>query len=76
LIRASKAKVRDRLYAKMISSSTTPYEREFIRLYLELREEKREKYRQKFLGDQAYFIAREYDNPETVTAMVESSDNA
>ena len=42
--------VRARLYARMTSSETTPFERDFIREYLKLRDgEKRKKYQQRFL---------------------------
>src|SRR5262249_2128693 len=41
--------IRDKLYARMTSNVTTEYEKEFIRLYLQLRDErKRELYRQRF----------------------------
>jgi len=53
--------VRDRLYARMTSSSTSEYEKEFIRLYLQLRNDKRAKHRQRWLERTAYLYAREYD---------------
>jgi hypothetical protein len=57
------------LTTKMQSSATSPYEKEFIRLYLELRdEEKREKYRKAYLCDiaaQSHFEAREHDRKQT-----------
>jgi hypothetical protein len=53
--------VRERLVARMVSSSTPPYEREFIQHYLMLREEKRAEYKKRFFADQAYFEAREFD---------------
>lgn len=58
------AEVTDRLRAKMVSSSTSPYERDFIELYLQLRDEKRDKHRQRFLERQMYLHARENDMPK------------
>lgn len=54
--------IRDRLYQRMVSSSTTPYEREFISNYLQVREDKRHKYQQRFMADQCYFEQREMNN--------------
>lgn len=54
-------RVRDNLYARMVSSGTSEYEKEFIRLYLELREEKRARHRQRFLERTSYLWAREMD---------------
>ena len=53
--------VRDRLYARMTSSSTSEYEKEFIKLYLQLRNEKRAKYQQRWLERTAYLHARQFD---------------
>lgn len=53
--------VRDSLYGRMVSSSTSPYEKEFIKYYLQLREEKRERHRQRFLEATSYLWAREMD---------------
>ena len=58
------AEVRDRLVARMVSSSTSPYEREFIAAYLRLREEKREKHRRVFETRVAYLNALAYDTPK------------
>lgn len=56
--------VRDRLVAKMVSSSTTPYERDFIQAYLMLSDDKRDHFRKRFMCDNiAYFEKRESDNP-------------
>ncbi len=54
--------VRDRLVARMTSSETTPYEREFIQAYLMTRDDKREEYRKRFMQDQCYFEAREMNS--------------
>lgn len=57
------ASARARLRARMVSSSTSPYERDFIQYYLQLSDDrKREQYRQRFLCDTAYFMAREFDD--------------
>jgi hypothetical protein len=58
---ARQREIVDRLRQRMCSSSTTPYERDFIAAYLQLREEKRDKYRQRFSERIAYLnvLARE-----------------
>lgn len=56
------ASVASRLYQRMLSSETSDYEKEFIRTYLRVREDKREKHRKKFELDQMYFEAREFDS--------------
>jgi hypothetical protein len=53
------------LYQRSISKGTSSYEKEFIKHYLLLREEKRAHYQRRFLLDQAYFTAREFDNDRT-----------
>lgn len=63
LMAARRSDVRDRLYARMVSSATSAYEREFIELYLQLREEKRARHRQRFLERSAFLTAREMDTP-------------
>jgi hypothetical protein len=58
-------RVRDSLTQKMVSSSTTPYERDFIAAWLALREEKRrEKYISKYEEYATYLHARHYDTPK------------
>jgi hypothetical protein len=60
----SRKAVRDRLVSRMTSSSTPQYERDFIRAYLQLRDDKREQWRNRFIGDQAArFVQRDYDHP-------------
>lgn len=58
---ASWQRIGDSLRARMVSSSTSPYEREFIALYLQLREEKRARHRQRWLERTSYLWAREFD---------------
>lgn len=62
----------DSLRQRMMSSSTTAYEREFIELYLQLREDKREKHRQRFLETEMYLWAREYDSGTKPTDRMKS----
>ena len=52
----------DRLSARMASSSTTPWERDFIEAYFKLREEKRGRHRQRFLETEMYLDALEFDS--------------
>ena len=61
--RAARQTVIDSLHRTLASSTTTPYERDFIHAYIQLREEKREKYRAKFLCDRAFLEMREMDKP-------------
>lgn len=58
---ARQREIVDRLRTRMCSSTTTPYERDFIEAYLQLREEKRDKHRQRFSERTAYLnvLARE-----------------
>jgi hypothetical protein len=52
----------DRIYARIASSATSEYEKEFLRYYLPLRDErKRQTYRQRFLEAQWVLYAREND---------------
>jgi len=55
--------ITDRLRQRMVSSSTSPYDRDLIAAYLQLREEKREKHRQRFMERNMYLHARENDTP-------------
>ncbi len=64
--------VRDRLVARMVSSSTRPYERDFIQSYLMLREEKRGEYRKKFTADVSYFMAREFNSKTHLHSIIDS----
>ena len=60
LFAAKDKEIRDKLYARLTSGSTSEYEKEFLRYYLQLRDErKRETYRQRFLEAQWYLHARE-----------------
>lgn len=62
LVAARDKEIRDRIYQRMTSGSTSAYEKEFLRYYLQLRDErKREIYRQRFLEAQWYLYSREND---------------
>ena len=66
LVAAKFAEVRDRLTARMVSSATHPYEREFIAAYLRLRDDRRSEFQRRFLCDvaaRACLWARENDIP-------------
>jgi hypothetical protein len=58
---AVRQRVRDSLYAKMISAATPEAEKEFIRAYLNLRQELRQKHHQKWNQYVVYINAREFD---------------
>ena len=62
LLAKKDAEIRDKLRQKMLRSDCTPYERDFIELYLQLRDDKKkEKYRQLFLEHTSYLWARHND---------------
>lgn len=56
------AETGDRLRARMASSACTPYERDFIELYLRMREDKRKTYQQRWSEYHNYLWAREMDS--------------
>jgi hypothetical protein len=59
---AVRKQVRDSLYQKMVSSSTSPFEREAIGYYLDMRDDaKRDKWRTQIEATQCYLWAREND---------------
>src|SRR6266446_5634068 len=60
---AEREDIRSRLTTRLASSMTSQYEKEFIRGYLQLREEKRAEYRKRFACDTAYLEMRENDKP-------------
>ena len=56
--------IRERLMARMISSSTSQYERDFIKAWLMMRDDKRKEKADKFMCDiSARFVQRDYDHP-------------
>jgi len=60
---ASRQRVRDNLSAIMQSSATSPWEREFIELWFRARDERREKFRQRWLERTTYLHALHFDTP-------------
>lgn len=54
-------RITDSLMAKLVSSETTEYDKDFIRAYLQLRAEKRDKHRSKFESQNFILYAREFD---------------
>lgn len=56
------AELTDRLRARMVSGSTSAYDRDFIAGYLQLREEKRARHAQRFSERTMYLWAREMDS--------------
>jgi hypothetical protein len=52
----------DRMRARMTSAACTPYERDFIEIYLKMREEKRKVYQQRWTEYHDYLWAREMDS--------------
>jgi hypothetical protein len=69
----ARERVRSDLTARLSSRATTQYERDFIREYLKLREEKREKYRARFACDTAYLEMRENDKPRNAEELLKES---
>jgi hypothetical protein len=62
LVGQKQREITDRLRQRMVSSSTSPYDRDIIAAYLELKEEKREKHAQRFRERNMYLYAREHDS--------------
>lgn len=58
------------LRARMISADTSEYERDFIRAYLQLRNEKRDKYRDALTHRNYYIYAREQDEAKKVEDLM------
>lgn len=60
VFKAREQAILDRIHQRIASSTTTEYEKEFLRYYLPLRDErKRVLYRQRFMEAQWYLYARE-----------------
>ena len=67
---AAREKVRSDLTTRLASAAISDYEKEFIRLYLQLRIDKRDKYRQRFACDTAYLEMRENDKPRNAEELL------
>jgi hypothetical protein len=59
-----------RLRARMVNRDCTPYERDFIDGYLQLKPAKRAKHRQRFLETTMYLEAREMDSSSHATDRI------
>ena len=65
LIGPGQQAVRDRMYARMISGRTSPYERDYIKAWFQLKDEKKkEKYEAIYEQQQAYLHALHFDTPK------------
>ena len=68
---------RDRLIAKAVSAATTQYEKDFFREWLKLKDEqRREKFKQRYLCDMAaysFFEQREFDKPRNAEETLKES---
>ena len=61
LIAAKREEVRERLMSRLCSGDTSEYDKEFIRCWLRLREEKHDKYDRLFMQRNAYLHVAEND---------------
>jgi len=71
---ASRERVRADLTTTLASSHTDPFEKEFIREYLKLRDEKRARHRQRFLERQSYLMALAHDESKSADSMLDKLD--
>lgn len=69
----SRERVRSSIADRIASSATSQYERDFLREYIKLREEKRDKYRARFACDVAYLEMRENDHPRNAEELLKES---
>jgi len=68
---SARKRIRENLYSRMVSSSTSEYEKEFIRCYLQLSEHKRAEYQKRFTADISYLNMRENDNTNHIKDLVD-----
>jgi crotonobetainyl-CoA:carnitine CoA-transferase CaiB-like acyl-CoA transferase len=61
LLDARRKELRDRIYQRIASSETDEWNKEFYRLYLQLTDDKKARYRQRFLEREMYLHARHND---------------
>jgi hypothetical protein len=65
LLEARRKEWRDRIYQRITSSVTDEWTREFLKLYLQLSDERKRKvYAQRFLERESYLWARHNDTPK------------
>lgn len=70
---AAREAVRSSLTARIASAATSEYERDFLRAYIQLRDDKRAAYRQRFTCDRAYLEMRENDKPRNAEELLGES---
>ena len=63
LVRQRFKETRERMLTRMASSSTTPFDRDFMESYLQLQEKKLEKHERNFECRNAYLRSLEFDTP-------------
>jgi hypothetical protein len=64
LVARQEAEMRDKFNERIASTGTSQYEKDFLRAWMQLRDErKREKYRKLYEQRQAYLYSLEYDSP-------------
>lgn len=61
LLDARRKALRDRIYQRISSSETDEWNKEFYRLYLQVSDDKKARYRQRFLEREMYLHARHND---------------
>ncbi len=64
----------DKLRSRMISKGCSAYERDFIQAYLSLREEKRDRHRQRWTETAMYLHARENDSGTSLVERLKAED--
>jgi len=65
---------RDRMLARAVSSSTSPFERDFLLYYLQIHDpEKKAKYMEQFMHRQMYFEQREHDGNNAFLDLVDKA---
>jgi hypothetical protein len=69
----SRERVRSALTTRIASSATSEYEREFLKLYVQLREDKRAAYQKRFSCDRAYLEMRENDHARNAEELLGES---
>jgi hypothetical protein len=62
---------REALVKMMMSSDTSEYDRNFIEAYLQIREERREKYEQRFAERTAYLNVLAFDESKSQQAIID-----
>ena len=67
---AAREQTRAAITTRIASSATSEYEREFLRCYIQLREDKRAAYRARFTCDRAFLEMRENDKPRNAEELL------